>query len=98
MKMLSGHVANLNLFFLLLLAPAMALVKAEAFSGSLKHTTNLPVFSQFVSWKKQQAAREFSPHYPQYDLMDGERGSCLKDEAYDGRYTVITTTRKGKFT
>lgn len=86
--MLSGHVANLNLFFLLLLALALA----------LKHTTNLPVFNQFVSWKKQQAAREFSPHYHQCGLTAVERRSCLKDEAHDGWYAVITTTSKGKFT
>jgi hypothetical protein len=55
--MLSDHVANLNLFFMIILALAMALAGAEASTGSLKHTTNLPVFNQLVSWKKQRQQR-----------------------------------------
>lgn len=78
--MLSGLAVNLNLFFLFLLALAMALVGAEAFSGSLKHTTNLPVFNQLVSWKKQQPVKEFSPHHPQCCLMDvkGDRALGMR--------------------
>lgn len=81
-----------ELILLFLLALTMALVRAEASSSSLKHTTNAPVFSHLISWKKQQAVKECSPHHYQCGLMDVERESCLRDEAYEGQYTLITTS------
>lgn len=83
-----------NLHFLYSFLLIHLLVGFEAsFLGSPTHTTNPSVLNQFVSWKKQQAAMEFRPpQVTQRGLMDVETGPCLRDEACDGRYTVITET------